>query len=101
MKKFLLVFFAIIISNVAFAHEDEEIIIKASVIKNVIKGDVYVYNLSNAKLHTPDCEWAEKCTKNCIYVSKEQLQKMFYVPCAVCGGGVIEPANEVLLKDED
>ena len=100
MKKFLLVLFSIIISSCAFAHEDEEIIIKASVIKNVIKGDVYVYNLSNAKLHTPDCEWAEKCTKNCIFISKEQLKDMFYVPCMVCGGGVVAPASEIF-KDEE
>lgn len=79
----------------AVSHEQNgEAILSATIKKNHIHGDVAVYNLSNGKLHTADCEWAEKCTKNCIYLKKKEVKKMFYIPCLVCGGGVIEPIAE-------
>ena len=72
----------------------EEVTLKASVSKDAIKSDVIVYNLSNGKAHRHDCEWAEKCTKNCIYIEKEDIKEMFFIPCAVCGGYVLEPVEQ-------
>ena len=69
----------------------EDVIFKTSINKDAIKSDVIVYNLSNGKAHRHDCEWAEKCTKNCIYIEKEKIKDMFFIPCAVCGGYILEP----------
>ena len=84
-----------------FAEDTDSFQLNATATKNIILGKVYVYNLSNGKLHTPDCEWALKCTKNCIYINKRDLKKMFFIPCTVCGGGVVEPADEYLNESEE
>jgi hypothetical protein len=92
MKNFLFVIiFVFCISQSIFC---EEVTFKASISKDAIKSDVIVYNLSNGKAHRHDCEWAEKCTKNCIYIDKEEMKGMFFIPCAVCGGYVLEPIEE-------
>jgi len=92
MKKFLFLLIFLFNSNIVLA-EDSPLQLNATVARNVIYGDVVVYNISNGKLHLPDCEWAEKCTKNCIYLKKKDLKKMFFIPCIVCGGGVIPPTE--------
>ncbi len=96
MRYFIAIIFSIFLIMPVFADDVEHYHyhIKAGIEKNTISKNVFVYNLSNAKLHLPDCEWAEKCTRNCIYISKKDLKKMFFVPCMVCGGGVIEPMDE-------
>ena len=92
MKNILALFICLAAVFPACCHENTNTpVLSATVQKNKINGDVVVYNLSNGKLHTSDCEWAEKCTKNCIYLSKKSIKKMTYIPCLVCGGGVIEP----------
>ena len=93
MKKFLgLVLFMLFIPSVS-AHEEEGLVLDAKISKDAISSNVAVYNISNGKMHTHDCEWAQKCTKNCIYLHKHEIQDMFYIPCAACGGGVIEPVE--------
>lgn len=69
----------------------EQVTFEATVSKDAISSDVIVYNLSNGKAHRHDCEWAEKCTKNCIYIEREKINDMFFIPCAVCGAYVLEP----------
>jgi len=101
MKKFLLlsiIYISIFVP--AFAQDDEVSQFNVSINKNVILGDVWVYNLSNGKLHSSSCEWAEKCTRNCIYISKKDIKKIFFIPCAVCGGGVIDSADDFLKENE-
>ena len=98
MRKFLLLIIILFYTNIAFAESFAPLQLNAAVARNIIFGDVLVYNISNGKLHLPDCEWAEKCTKNCIYLKKKELKKMFYVPCIVCGGGIIPPAE---IQEED
>ena len=94
MKKLLIIIFCLFMALPAISHDEiEGLVLDATITKNEIKGDVAVYNLSNGKMHTPDCEWAQKCTKNCIYLNKNDIKRMFYVPCLVCGGGVIEPLS--------
>ena len=96
MKKIFLLTCCLFIGNIAIASENNnKFVLKTTIYKNKIVSDVVVYNLSNAKLHTSDCEWAEKCTKNCIYKDKKQISEMFYIPCAVCGGGIIEPLENI------
>lgn len=92
MKIFWAIIFIFFVATPSLAHGySDGHILSATIQKNRIRGDVAVYNLSNGKLHTADCEWAEKCTKNCIYMKKEDLREMFYIPCLVCGGGIIAP----------
>ena len=55
MKKFLLLITILLIANIAKAQDDEPFQLNATVAKNVIFGDVVVYNLANGKLHLPDC----------------------------------------------
>lgn len=99
MKKIMLLFLLVLLfASSANAEVDNYCLINATITKNKIKKNVVVYNLSNAKLHTHDCEWAEKCTKNCIYIKKRNLKDIFFIPCVICGGGVIEPAP--MLSDE-
>ena len=99
MKKFMLLLLLVLLfTNSANAETNDYCLINATITKNKIKKNIVVYNLSNAKLHTHNCEWAEKCTKNCIYIKKRNLKDIFFIPCVVCGGGVIEPAS--MLSDE-
>ena len=99
MKKFMLfLLLSLFLVSSVKAEVDDYSVIKAGISKNRIKKNVVVYNLSNAKLHTHNCEWAEKCTKNCIYIKKRNLKDIFFIPCVICGGGVIEPAP--MLSDE-
>ncbi len=91
MKKFTGILLGVLFSSAVFASDDETLLLKSTLYKTTIYGDVAVYNLSNAKLHKKDCEWAEKCVKNCITVDRKELKNMFYIPCAVCGGETLEP----------
>ena len=45
-----------------------------------------VFNTYTLKYHKPSCEWAKKCTQNCIKISKKKAQQQGGVPCKVCGG---------------
>ena len=99
MKKILVLVLSIFITSAALGHENENIVLNATVAKSSISSDTAVYNVSNAKMHTHDCEWAQKCTKNCVYLHKDEIQDMFYIPCAACGGGVIESVEKT--SDEE
>ena len=45
-----------------------------------------IFNTKTLKIHKTDCEWAEKCTKNCIKTTKDQARKKGGISCNVCGG---------------
>lgn len=92
MKLFFGLILSLAIINIGLAKEPFQI--NGSLSKTAISSNVAVYNLSNAKMHTHDCEWAERCTKNCIYLDKEKLDNIFYIPCAVCGGDILDIPNE-------
>ena len=96
MKKILIsLVLCFLVSGISFAQEVENVFIETSISRKAIRSDVVVYNLSNAKLHTHDCEWALKCTKNCVLVDKKQIDEMFYIPCLVCGGKVFDHVDNV------
>lgn len=46
-----------------------------------------VYNTKTGKYHAPYCQWAKKCTVNCIKIDKQEAIRRGGVPCKVCGGG--------------
>lgn len=51
------------------------------------KAQEVVFNQKTLKYHHPSCQWAKKCTKNCIVVDKKKAKAKGGVPCKVCGGG--------------
>ncbi len=44
------------------------------------------FNTKTHKFHNFSCQWAAKCTKNCIKIERQQAVKRGGVPCKVCGG---------------
>lgn len=48
--------------------------------------DTVVYNTKTGKFHTPGCQWAKKCTVNCMSIDRKEVIKRGGVLCKVCGG---------------
>lgn len=44
------------------------------------------FNTKSLKYHCPKCEWAVKCTVNCVKIKRSEAVKRGGVPCKVCGG---------------
>ncbi len=47
--------------------------------------DTVVYNTKTQKYHSLNCEWAKKCTVNCIRIERKQAVQRGGIPCKVCG----------------
>lgn len=45
-----------------------------------------MYNTKTKKYHSLNCQWAKKCTVNCIKIEKKQAVNKGGVPCKVCSG---------------
>jgi hypothetical protein len=50
------------------------------------KSQAVLFNTKTLKFHAASCEWAHKCTRNCVRVSREEAVKRGGMPCKVCGG---------------
>lgn len=48
--------------------------------------ETVMFNTQSGKYHCPQCEWAVKCTKNCVPMSLRKVRELGGVPCKVCGG---------------
>ncbi|MCX8072340.1 MAG: hypothetical protein N3C12_07810 [Candidatus Binatia bacterium] len=48
--------------------------------------EIVAFNTSSLKYHCLKCEWALKCTRNCIKIKRAQAKASGGVPCKVCGG---------------
>jgi hypothetical protein len=48
--------------------------------------DVVYFNTSTHKFHRMDCIWAQRCTVNCIAISRAEAVRRGGVACKVCGG---------------
>jgi hypothetical protein len=44
------------------------------------------FNTNTLKYHCVTCQWAKKCTKNCIKVKKSEAKARGGVACKVCNG---------------
>lgn len=53
-----------------------------------------VFNTKTLIYHSPDCDSAERCTVNCITVTREEAAGEGGRPCKVCGGGLDEDEQE-------
>jgi hypothetical protein len=47
--------------------------------------DTVIYNTKTGKYHSATCQWAAKCTANCIKIDRKEAIKRNGVPCKVCG----------------
>lgn len=54
------------------------------------KSDLVMFNQSSKKYHCPTCEWARKCTRNCVEVTRSEAQSLGGVACKVCKGRCAE-----------
>jgi hypothetical protein len=44
------------------------------------------FNTNTLKYHCVTCQWAKKCTKNCIKIKKSEAKARGGVACKVCKG---------------
>lgn len=47
--------------------------------------ELVAYNTSTGKYHCLSCQWALKCTRNCVNIALSEARARG-VPCKVCGG---------------
>ncbi len=45
-----------------------------------------IFNTKTYKYHSIHCQWALKCTKNCIKIDKKEAIRRGGIPCKVCNG---------------
>jgi len=45
-----------------------------------------MFNTNSFKFHKPSCQWAQRCTANCIPIKRSEAVSRGGVPCKVCGG---------------
>lgn len=50
------------------------------------QNETVMFNTHSLKYHKPNCEWAIRCTRNCIPLSKSEAIRRNGIPCRVCGG---------------
>lgn len=67
MKRLLIFLFCVFVSASAMAHS-------------------VAYNKSSHIYHRHSCEWAQRCTKNCITIDSADAKRRGGRPCKVCGG---------------
>lgn len=64
-------------------------IIFAVLVAGII-GNAYAYpvayNRNSHVYHRHSCEWAKKCTKNCVNIDSSEAKRAGGRPCKVCGG---------------
>lgn len=51
-----------------------------------LDNDNIVFNTNTLKIHKLDCEWAKKCTKNCVKTTRSKAYEKGGTACKVCGG---------------
>ena len=44
------------------------------------------FNTESKKYHCLTCQWAKKCTRNCVVVALSEAKRRGGVPCKVCSG---------------
>jgi len=51
-----------------------------------VLAETVVFNTQTLKYHKLNCQWAKRCTVNCIKIDKKEAIKRGGRPCKVCGG---------------
>ena len=64
--------------------------------------EMVAFNTKTLKYHCLKCQWAVKCTQNCITIKKSEAIKRGGVPCKVCGGSCQKSiARSGVIDDRD
>lgn len=58
----------------------------APIVSHAAEEEIVVFNTKSLKYHCATCEWALKCTRNCIKIPKSEARRRGGTPCKVCGG---------------
>ncbi len=69
----------LVLSSSAFASDAQPAAVEQ-------RSQTVFLNTRTLKFHSLSCEWARKCTRHCVRVSREDALKRGGVPCKVCGG---------------
>ena len=48
--------------------------------------EMVAFNTKTFKYHCLSCQWAIKCTRNCITIPVSEAKQRGGIPCKVCGG---------------
>ncbi|MFA6988885.1 MAG: hypothetical protein WC197_02345 [Candidatus Gastranaerophilaceae bacterium] len=72
--------------NGVYSEDITPATLRARIYKTNLKRNVVVFNVKTKKYHNAGCEWAKKCTRNCIYIKRSEVLKRNGIPCKVCGG---------------
>ena len=67
MKQFLITILCLFMCGAAIAHS-------------------VAFNTNSHIYHRHSCEWAQRCTKNCITIDSSDARARGGRPCKVCGG---------------
>ena len=73
------------VSNTKYESTDNSESLDTSNLQNNSQ-DIVSFNTNSLKYHCPSCQWAKKCTRNCISITRDEAIKVGGVPCKVCGG---------------
>ena len=63
--------------------------------------DKVVFNTQSHKYHCLTCQYAVKCTKNCVTITREEAVKRGGVPCKVCGGSCQKSAADSIRRNSN
>lgn len=62
------------------------LLIVAIIFAAPVFADIVIFNTKTGKNHAPGCQYAKKCTVNCISIDRKDAIKRGGIPCKVCGG---------------
>jgi hypothetical protein len=62
------------------------VIVLSLVAPATLADETVAFNTESKKYHCLDCQWAKKCTQNCIRISLSEARRRGGVACKVCGG---------------
>lgn len=55
-------------------------------VQNAVSAEPVVYNTQTQKVHKVNCQWAKKCTKNCVKIDRKDAYARGGIRCKSCGG---------------
>ena len=62
------------------------LILSLGVFALAVSAETVTFNTKTLKYHGNTCQWAKKCTQNCIKIEKSEAIKRGGIPCKVCDG---------------
>ena len=61
-------------------------LVVAASLNSADNSEIVAFNKNSLKYHCVKCEWAVKCTQNCIKITREDAISRGGVACKVCRG---------------